>query len=318
MAGKKLGRGLDYLIKQSVEAPSAAATPPQPAFAESDPAAPTKAPEPAAASPAPAASPPASATGLREIPIAAIIPNANQPRRKVDEAAIDELADSIARAGLMQPPMVRRLADQRYELIAGERRFRACKHLGWKTLPVIVKEVDDDRRLELALIENIQREDLNPIECAEAIREMMDSLELTQEEAARKVGKKRSTVANLLRLLELPRDLQDFVSRGTLTMGHARALLSVPGDNARRALAKEIVDGGLSVRAVEKRAAATRVIVPGKAKEPYVTDLEQKLAEAIGMPVDITENQGKGKVVIRFQDNKEFDRIFARLMKPIV
>jgi len=287
MAERKLGRGLDYLIQRDETLLQAKREP-------------------------------ELQRSFKSIPIDLVMPNPNQPRRHVSDDSIQELAASIQQAGLMQPLVVRRQEGGGYELIAGERRLRACRVLGWKEVPAMIREVPANRMLELALIENIQRKNLNPIECALAMKEMMETLELTQEEVAGKVGKQRSSVANMLRLLELPEDIQEHVSRGTLSMGHARALASLPEDATKRALMKEILEGGLSVRAVEKKAAFAKKGASGTtaAKAPYLVELEQKLQDALGMRVQIQDRSGRGKVVIRFKDHKEFDRLFARLMQP--
>ncbi|MBN2489521.1 MAG: ParB/RepB/Spo0J family partition protein [Planctomycetes bacterium] len=287
MADRKLGRGLDYLIQQD---PSLVQTQVEPD----------------------------SSRTLRHISIDRIAPNPNQPRGRVGDDSIQELAASIQEAGLMQPLVVRPVDAGLYELVAGERRLRACRLLGWAEVPAVVREVESSRMLELALIENIQRKDLNPIECARALREMMDTLQLTQEEVAGKVGKQRSSVANYLRLLELPEDIQEDVSRGTLTMGHARALLSLPDDATKRAMVQEILSGGLSVRSVERRAALARARSGVAAeKPPYLVELQQKLEERLGMPVQIQDRAGRGKVTVWFRDHKEFDRLFARLTRPV-
>lgn len=285
MAEKKLGRGLDYLIQKD----ETKTEPPQ---------------EPSRT--------------FDHIPTDMITPNPKQPRRQVGDDSIKDLARSIQEAGLMQPLVVRKIPGGIYELIAGERRLRACRALGWAKIPAMVREVNSSRSLELALVENIQRKNLNPIEYALALKEMIETLDLTQEEVASKIGKQRSTVANLLRLLDLPADIQEHVSRGTLSMGHARALASLPGDTTKRALVKEILDGDLSVRVVEKRAALVRTRTSTVAdKQPYLLDLEQKLEEALGMRVQIQDRSGKGRVMIRFKDNKEFDRLFARLTRSM-
>ena len=287
MAERKLGRGLDYLIQKDESLVQTL-------------------------------TPLGGQRTFDTVSIDCISPNPSQPRTQINDNSIQGLASSIQEAGLMQPLVVRRIEDGSYQLVAGERRLRACRALGWKEVPVLVRDVESSQLLELALIENIQRENLNPIECARAMREMMEALELTQEEVAHKVGKQRSSVANFLRLLDLPEDIQESVSRGTLSMGHARALASLPGDTTKRALVKEILDGGLSVRAVEQRAARIRAHATNiPVRPPYLLELEQKLEEALGMEVKIQDRQGKGKVTIKFTDHKAFDRIFARLMQPL-
>ncbi len=253
--------------------------------------------------------------GVAGIPTGAIHPNRYQPRTGFEPELLAELQASIAANGIIQPIVVRPHGNE-YELIAGERRWRAASQLGMATIPAIVREVDDVQALEIALIENVQREDLNPIEMATAYHELMSRFALTQEEVAKRVGKRRSTVANTLRLLDLPADIQDFVSRGTLTMGHARALLGLVDTDAQRRLARRIVSQGLSVRAIEKIVQAANEPQQPKSvryKSPHLRDIEDRLRRVLGTRVTIHEGHGRGRIVIDFYSNDDFDRILEKL-----
>ncbi len=250
-----------------------------------------------------------------------ITPNPFQPRREFKEVELAELAASILEHGILQPVVVRATAAG-YDLVAGERRFRACESLGRETIPVIVRQASDEQMLELALVENIQRESLNPIETAAAYRQLMDRLAITQEEAARRVGKSRSAVANTVRLLDLPEDLQARVSGGSLSSGHARALLSIADPAVQRAIADRVAAEGLSVREVEaavKRATrpAPKPQVEGDpALAPYLHDLEDQLRAALGTRVSIQArgNGDKGRVVIDYFSRDEFEGLLDRLL----
>ena len=247
-----------------------------------------------------------------------IRPNKHQPRQDFDDEALSELMDSIAANGIIQPVIVRPDGDG-YELIAGERRWRAAKRLNIEHVPAILRDVDDARSLELALVENIQRRDLNPIEKAKAYRELIVSFSLTQDQAAAKLGMKRSSVANMLRLLELPEDIQHLVSRGTLTMGHARALLGLNDVQEQRRLARRIEKEQLSVRHIEKYVAefekspTDHGVLRETPKPPHILDLENRLRMALGTRVTIVDNHGQGKIVIDFFSPDDFDRILDKL-----
>jgi len=258
---------------------------------------------------------------IAEIAIEALVPNPNQPRRSFDEDKLQELADSIQVHGVIQPIIVRPSAEEaRFEIIAGERRLRAAKIAGLQTIPAIVREgVDSRKNLELSLIENIQREDLNPIERAKGYRVLIDDFSLTQEEVATRVGQKRATIANMVRLLELPQDIQDRVSSGLLSMGHARALLSLVSRDRQRALADRVEAEGLSVRDVER--AVNAILNPPEPtpvaakpdptpKAPHLVDLEETLMQKLGCKVNISNiSDNRGKMVIDFADNNDFERI---------
>jgi len=252
------------------------------------------------------------------VKITDIHPNKNQPRKDFDDEALAELMESIATNGIIQPVIVRKDAEG-YELIAGERRWRAASRLNMEFVPALVRQVDDAQSLEMALIENIQRQDLNPIEKAKAYKELIVRFSLTQDQAAAKVGMKRSSVANMLRLLELPEEIQQLVSRGTISMGHARALLSVSDAEEQRRLARRIEKEDLSVRHVEKYVASLQrepvaePALPQSQKPPHVRDLESRLRMALGTRVTILEHQGSGKIIIDFYTPDDFDRILEKL-----
>ena len=255
-----------------------------------------------------------------EVPVSKVHPNPNQPRRDFDADALAELVESITRNGILQPIIVR--ADEEgYELIAGERRWRAAIQAGLATVPAIVRPATDSESLELSLIENIQRQDLNPIEQAKAYKDLIERFALTQDEAAARLGKKRSSVANLMRLLDLPQDIQDAVSRGTLSMGHARALLGLPDRGEQRRLAARIQREDLSVRQTERiindrLRRPPRSTTQDEPKPPHIADLEAKLREALATRVTIIRHRHDegGRVVIDFFSKDDFDRVFQRIL----
>jgi ParB family chromosome partitioning protein len=230
----------------------------------------------------------------------------------MDPECLDRLAASVREAGVLQPIVVRPKGDM-YELVMGERRLRAARLAGLDRIPAVVREVPDDRLLEFALIENVQREDLNPIEKAQAIGQLIQELELTQEQAGERLGMDRSTVANLLRLLELPGKVRDMVSRGTLSGGHARAILALPSEPARIALGQRVVTQGLSVRETERLAASRPARRHRTPPSPEVKQLENALREALAMRVDIHSRGARGRLVIHFQTHEDFERLLERL-----
>ena len=244
--------------------------------------------------------------------MAAIRPNPYQPRAEFDEKEIQALADSLKRQGLLQPVVVRKAGDGFYQLVAGERRFRAAKVAGLSRIPAVVRDVDDKRMLELALVENLQRKDLNPIEKARAFRQLMQLNNWTQEDLADAVGLARPTVANFLRLLELPPEIQEAVSRGTISMGHARALLGVSNRSTLMQVLRKILEEDLSVRAVEKlvsRKPAPLAASRPTPKEPYLAELEQKLMDKLGFRVEIMPEA----IVIPYGSNGQLTSILRRL-----
>jgi ParB family chromosome partitioning protein len=255
-----------------------------------------------------------------DVDIDRISPNALQPRGAMDDARLGELAQSIKSNGVIQPIVVRRNGD-RFEIIAGERRWRAAQKAGLLRVPVVVKEVaagSDRSMLEMALIENIQRENLNPIDEALAYRRLAAEFQLTQEAIADAVGKDRATVANLLRLLRLPEDVRAEVAAGTLSMGHARALLALPADTEQRRIAREVIARALSVRETEslvKKAAEPRAAAPTQTPVPdvHTRAAEERLRLALGTRVRIVRQGTSGRIEIDFASENELIRIYEQL-----
>jgi len=275
---------------------------------------PTSLPRPAVASAPGPSHPPVSET---RIEISKIRPNPRQPRQSFDEEALNGLAESMKTQGVLQPVVLRPVRDGHYELIAGERRWRAAQRAGIHRIPAIIRDVPDEQLLELALIENIQREELNAIDEAEAYRILVDDLVLTQNEVAERVGKQRTTVANALRLLNLPRPVQNMVRERRISMGHARALLALEDAKAIEALAEQIIAEGLSVRVVESRAkrpsSAGRPGRPTTATDPNVAAAEASLQRALGTKVRITGNGKRGRIEIHYHNAEQLEGIFQVL-----
>ncbi len=253
------------------------------------------------------------AGGVREIPISQIRPNKLQPRQRFDPEKLTELAESIREHGVVQPVVVRP-TDDGYELIVGERRWRASQQAGLTTIPAVVKEMGSDANvIEIALVENLQRQDLNPLEEASAYRYLIEEYKLTQDEVAQRVGRSRPQIANTLRLLSLGAEIQESIQAGALTMGHAKAVLSVTEPGAQRQLFRKIVDQGLSVRAAEEL--ARRLVEgprPQRAKKqgasPYAA-VEERLRNTLGTKVAIKGQKGRGRVEIEFYSDEDLDRI---------
>ena len=285
MTNRRLGRGLDGLLKGQAAQPI---------------------PDLAAAK-GPSAS----------VPTALLDPNPHQPRRAVETADLEQLAASIREHGLLQPIVVRKHGE-RYQIVVGERRFRAAQTLGLAEVPVVVRDVPDDQLLELALVENLQREDLDAIEKAESFKAYLDSTGRTQAAAAARLGLDRSTIANMIRLLDLPPQVQVMVRSGFIAMGHARAILGIDNANKQVHIAERVAREGLSVRQVERLAAP----VTGRkhkarqiSKSPEVRDLETRLREALGtkVSVEVGEKPDRGRIVIEFYNQDDLDRILGRL-----
>jgi ParB family chromosome partitioning protein len=258
---------------------------------------------------------------LREIDIDRIVPNAQQPRKHFSEEALNELADSIRAHGLIQPIVVQPLPDDFFQLIAGERRWRAAQRAGLMRLPAIVREEDGDSSLEIALIENLQREDLNPIEEAQAYEKLIVEFGLTQEEVARRVGKSRVTVTNMLRLLRLPAEVQHWIGEDRLTTGHAKALLSLSDLSSMLDAARKIIQGSYSVRQAEMlvsrygKSGAGDVADEPESVDPNVKAAIHALEQALGTKVTIHESRGKGRIELHFFSNEEMHRLYDGLMK---
>lgn len=255
---------------------------------------------------------------IKDIDISKIKPNPFQPRNKFDDDSLKELANSIKNKGVLQPVTVREVQYDNFELVTGERRWRAAKLVGLKTIPAIIRKFKDTEMMEVALIENIQREDLNPIEEAQAYKRMMEELDITQKEVAEKVSKSRSSIANMIRLLNLPPSIQDYVSRETLSMGHARALLPLESKKQVEA-AKKIVEKDLSVRNTEEMVKKLLDNNKGKSKkkkkelEPKWVKAREILADRLGLDVDIKDKVSKKVITINCKNYDEFENIIDKL-----
>ena len=257
------------------------------------------------------------ANSRSELPVDLIQRGKYQPRRDIEPESLRELADSIIAQGVIQPISVRPVADQRYEIIAGERRWRAAQLAGLDVIPVVIRDVSDQAAIAMALIENIQREDLNPIEEAASLQRLQSEFDLTQQEVATAVGKSRSTVANLLRLMTLQEDVQRLVEHGDLEMGHARALLGLEGANQSQA-ARIVVSKGMTVRQTEAlvRHLLAKKTVPVSAKhiDPNIRHLQDDLSLRLGAPVHIQHSaKGKGKLVLTYNSLDELDGILSHI-----
>lgn len=293
MARKPLGRGLSALLGEPTGSPAAVVELPE------------------------------SAAGVKEIEVSRISGNPEQPRTRFDAKALDELASSIAANGIVQPIVVRR-AGSRYQIVAGERRWRAAQRAGLHKVPVVIKEVSDDKILEIALIENIQREELNPIEEANAYRKLIDTIGLTQEQLSERVGKERSLIATSMRLLKLPEEIQKLIEEGKLTAGHGRALLLTDDRAIQIRTARSIIEKQMSVREAErtvKRATAESTVTAAKKQvtqtaDPNVRHAETKLMRSLGTNVKIRPS-GKGnsgKIEIEYYSAEDLDRLYSLLM----
>jgi len=298
-----LGRGLGALIP-GADAPGGTSAPPARGSDEAAQAAPGD----------------ASAAGdLLELPLDRIVPNPEQPRRQFEREQLERLAGSIRQHGVLQPVVVRR-AGERFELLVGERRWRACREAGLATIPALVSDAAPQERLTLALIENVQRHDLNPIELALAFRQLGEA-GLTQEQVGEAVGLDRSTVSNHLRMLDLPRELQEDVEFGRLTAGHAKALLQLSNPERRRWLRDRIVAEGLSVRAAEEAASAqapaarTRKSARARPQDPNLADLVDRLRRSLQTRVRVTGTAQRGRIEIEYFGPEDLDRLAKRILE---
>jgi ParB family chromosome partitioning protein len=262
---------------------------------------------------------------LHSLPLNALAPGKYQPRKRMDQDKLAELSESIRAQGVIQPIVVRDLGGKRYEIIAGERRWRASQLAGLSEIPVVIRQVDDRTVVAMALIENIQREDLNPLEEAQALQRLIDEFDLTHAQAAEAVGRSRAAVSNLLRLLDLPADIRTLVETGALEMGHARALLPLTAP-AAIALARQAAELGWSVREVEHRVQllstgkvpATKKKTNGKTKpQADIAALERELSEALGTRVGVLHGRaGKGRLVIHYSDLDTLEGVLEKLRGP--
>jgi ParB family transcriptional regulator, chromosome partitioning protein len=291
-----LGRGLGALLPSAEEK---AETPPPPVEGQ----------------PAPAATP-TSVEGLMDLDVNQIHPNPRQPRTVFRPEELEELAASIKEQGVLQPVVVRPRAQGGYELLVGERRLRASKLAGATRVPAIIRNVDDKQALEQAIVENVQRADLDPLEEAHAYRNLIDLFELTQEETARRVGKGRVHVTNTLRLLDLPEEIKNFVAEGRLQAGHARALLSIRDHEKQIAVARRAVEKGLTVRQIEELAREQTTPQPAAERERKrrYPDLEESLGDHLATEVRIDSGRGRGRVIISFGDRDDLHRIVELLL----
>jgi ParB family chromosome partitioning protein len=281
MEKKALGRGLDALLPES------------------------------------SAKPLAHPEDIQTLQVEQILPNRYQPRQRFLADETIQLAESIKKNGMIQPIVVRRKGDGLFELIAGERRLRAAKQAGLQSVPALVRNSSDEQALELALVENLQRSDLNPMEEAKGYHRMMREFDHTQESIAQRIGKDRSTVANLIRLINLPPEVQSLVESGDLTTGHAKVVLGVQGPEAQVRLARRIVEGQLSVRQAEHL--AVRATRAGRARRTVrvpaaYPDLEERLRRRLGTRVNIVKNRSGGKIVLEFYSADELDRLVELLL----
>ena len=250
------------------------------------------------------------------LPIASIVTNPDQPRKSFDETQLSELSDSIKQNGVLQPILVRKKGDK-YEIVAGERRYQASKLAGLKEIPAIVREIDDAEVFQLALIENLQRSDLTPIEEARGYRQLLDTKGLTQEGLGKILSKSRSAIANTLRLMDLPQEVQDMMEEGQITAGHARAILAVPTEEGRIKLAQKVVAENLTVRQTENLAplfSVTRDEIKPKNPAPqYFKRAARTLRQALDTTVKVKQVRGKNKIEIEFKDEDDLARIIEQL-----
>jgi ParB family transcriptional regulator, chromosome partitioning protein len=264
----------------------------------------------------------AARPGIEEVPINQIDPNPYQPRNRFDEESLAGLTASIRELGVLQPILVRQVGDDRYAIIAGERRWRAAKRAGLQFIPVIVRQMNDELTLQHALVENLHRDDLNPLEEAAAYQQLVEDFDLTQEEVAHKVGKSRSAVANLLRLFQLPPQVQRLVAEGRVSAGHAKALLGTPDRAFQESLARRVATDGLSVRDTEEAVRQRNGLAGApsgssgsstgrtKLRPPGLLELEELLAEQLDTRVSINVGPKRGRVVIEFADLEDLERIY--------
>lgn len=263
----------------------------------------------------------ASEQSITSLPLQKVEPNPEQPRRHFDPEELQALAESIGEHGILQPLAVRAVENGFYQIIAGERRWRAARMAGLSQVPVVVIEADDKTVMELALVENLQRQDLNPMEEAEGYRVLMEEYAMTQEEAARRVGKSRPAVSNALRLLSLPEDVRQMVIDGALSAGHARAVLSLPSEKLQKAAAQKIIALRLSVRQAESMCKAMAQEKPAQVPEQsglpkvnYVAECEKNLSKHLGRKVKIVSGKRKGRFELEFYDPEDLQRLYEALL----
>jgi ParB family chromosome partitioning protein len=263
-----------------------------------------------------------AAASTQEIPIDSSDPNPYQTRRRINETALEELAESIRASGVVQPVVLRPVANGRYQLVAGERRWHASRRAGKTTIPAVVRQISNEQAMEITIIENLQREDLNPVEQARAFERLSREFGLTQEQIASRTGKDRASISNFVRLLKLPEDVQNALEAGTLSFGHGKVLLAMAGfpEHLERA-AREIIEKQLSVRQTEElvarllnpQAAAQKQEKPAVPMDPNIREAQRSLESSLGVKVEIHDRKGKGKIVLKYGSLEDFDRIVEAL-----
>jgi ParB family chromosome partitioning protein len=263
-----------------------------------------------------------AAASTQEIPIDSIDPNPYQTRRRINETALEELAESIRASGVVQPVVLRPVANGRYQLVAGERRWHASRRAGKTTIPAVVRQISNEQAMEITIIENLQREDLNPVEQARAFERLSREFGLTQEQIASRTGKDRASISNFVRLLKLPEDVQNALEAGTLSFGHGKVLLAMAGfpEHLERA-AREIIEKQLSVRQTEElvarllnpQAAEQKQEKPAVPVDPNVREAQRSLESSLGVKVEIHDRKGKGKIILKYGSLEDFDRIVEAL-----
>jgi ParB family chromosome partitioning protein len=263
-----------------------------------------------------------AAASTQEIPIDSIDPNPYQTRRRINETALEELAESIRASGVVQPVVLRPVANGRYQLVAGERRWHASRRAGKTTIPAVVRQISNEQAMEITIIENLQREDLNPVEQARAFERLSREFGLTQEQIASRTGKDRASISNFVRLLKLPEDVQNALEAGTLSFGHGKVLLAMAGfpEHLERA-AREIIEKQLSVRQTEElvarllnpQAAEQKQEKPAVPIDPNVREAQRSLESSLGVKVEIHDRKGKGKIILKYGSLEDFDRIVEAL-----
>lgn len=327
---KRLGRGIGSLLggsdfdqAETTDVPQKTAQPSQPVTTQTvkPAAAPVAAPAPVVAAPA------ANDKRVWSIAVDKLVPGVYQPRRNFSKQQLEELAISIKENGIIQPLTVRKRQGGGYEIIAGERRWRAAQVAGLHEVPAIIKEYTDKEALEIALIENVQREDLDPIEEAEGYQRLMNEFTLSQQQVAEKVGKERSTVANALRLIALPQEIKNMIVEGLISSGHAKAILGIEDKKAQLAMAKSVAEKQLSVRALEALVKKSRELTQSQAeeklnqKDPLKADLSKRLAhelsdqlqKTLGTKVEINYKNGKGSLTIHFYSDEQLNTVYEKL-----
>jgi ParB family chromosome partitioning protein len=263
-----------------------------------------------------------SAASTQEIAVDSIDPNPYQTRRRINEAALEELAESIRASGVVQPVVLRPAANGRYQLVAGERRWHASKRAGKATIPAVVRQISNEQAMEITIIENLQREDLNPVEQARAFERLSREFAMTQEQIATRTGKDRASIANFIRLLKLPEEMQNALEAGTLSFGHGKVLLALAAfpEHMERA-AREIVEKQLSVRQTEDlvarllnpQAVEQKQEKPAPSIDPNVREAQRSLESSLGVKVEIHDRKGKGKIILKYGSLEDFDRIVEAL-----